>query len=192
MKIDTQSQDGLRRVAEKIEGMRVAMLTLRESGASSASDASTADARVDDDEWISRPLTPLLMDNAGCIWFFTSQRTMQPLLGTTGQNANLAFSEEGSATYVSLSGRADLRVDLALQDQLWTAAAKPWFPEGPTDPDLALLKFTARRADLWDGPDSTVLRMAALAASVVASKPVGLGEHQVIDARPAAGAAPRI
>jgi general stress protein 26 len=185
MKIDTQSQDGLRRVAEKIEGMRVAMLTLRENGASYP---AVADAGAGEEEWISRPLTPLLMDNAGCIWFFTSHRTMQPLLGTTGQNANLAFSDEGSATYVSMSGRADLRVDLALQDQLWTAMAKPWFPDGPTDPDLALLKFTPRRADLWNGPNSTLLRMAALAASVVASKPVGLGDHEVIEA--SRGAAP--
>jgi len=170
MKIESQSREGMRRVAERIEGMRVGMLTLR---------ASCADAT---EELVSRPLTPLLMDNAGCIWFFTSQRTMQPLLGTTGQCANLAFSDEGKATYVSMSGRADLRVDLALQEQLWTAMAKPWFPDGPADPDLALLKFTPERADLWNGPDSTVLRMAAMAASVVASKPLGLGEHEVIDA----------
>ncbi len=172
MKVQTQVHEGLARVAEKIEHSRVAMLTLCETGPAEAGDMA----------FVSRPLTPLLMDSDGCIWFFTSQRTMHPLLGTRGQSANLAFSDEGDGKYVSIAGHADLRIDLALQDQLWTAMAKPWFPEGPSDPDLALLKFTPHRADLWDGPDSTVLRMAAMAASVVASRPIGLGDHQVIDA----------
>jgi hypothetical protein len=34
------------------------------------------------------------------------------------------------------------------------------------------------KAEIWDGPDSTVLRMIAMAASVVVGKPLGLGEHE--------------
>ena len=61
--------------------------------------------------------------------------------------------------------------------QLWTAAAKPWFPEGPTSANLALLKITPDAADYWDAPYSTMVRAVGMLASVVAGRPVGLGTH---------------
>ena len=55
-------------------------------------------------------------------------------------------------------------------------------PGGEDDPDLTLLRITPERAEIWDGPDSQVLRMAAMAASVVAGRPIGLGDKE--DVRP--------
>jgi hypothetical protein len=39
-------------------------------------------------------------------------------------------------------------------------------------------------ADIWNGPQSEVLRLLALSASLVAARPIGLGEHQIIKAEP--------
>ena len=55
--------------------------------------------------------------------------------------------------------------------------AKPWFPDGPDSSNLALLKFIPDRADYWDGPSSKMVRAFGMIASVIAGKPVGLGEH---------------
>ncbi|WP_416462080.1 pyridoxamine 5'-phosphate oxidase family protein [Rubrivivax gelatinosus] len=154
------TEDG-RRLAAKLEGQRVAMLTLEEAG-----------------ELTSRPLTPLEFDEHGRFWFFTSRRTMQPLLGGAAREANLAFADAAKGVYASLPGQAELVDSPELKAALWTAAARPWFPDGEDDPDLMLLKFAPRRAEAWDGPHSAVLRLAAMAASVVAARPIGLGEHQ--------------
>jgi hypothetical protein len=58
--------------------------------------------------------------------------------------------------------------------------AKPWFPEGPESPNLALLKIEPEMAEFWDAPNSKMVRMFALAMSVYAGKPVGLGEHDTL------------
>lgn len=163
MKIQKQSSESLERLAARLEGQRIGMLTLAEAGALT-----------------SRPLTALEMDDQGAFWFFTSRRTMQPLLGG-GAPVNLAFSDEAHATYVSIVGRATLIDDAGLKSALWTAAARPWFPGGEDDPDLVLLRVTPEHAEIWDGPDSQVLRMAAMAASVVAGRPIGLGDKEALD-----------
>jgi general stress protein 26 len=55
--------------------------------------------------------------------------------------------------------------------------AKPWFPEGPDSPNLALLKFIPDAADYWDAPNSVMVRAFGAVASIVAGKPVAMGEH---------------
>lgn len=163
MKIRPQQDEPMERLAARLEGQRVAMLTLVEPGG----------------ELGSRPLTALEMDDQGSFWFFTSRRTMQPLVGE-GAPANLAFSDEGHATYVSIAGRATLVDDPGLKSALWSAAARPFFPGGEHDPDLVLLRVKPQHAEIWDGPDSYLVRMAAMAASVVAGRPLGLGDKEEI------------
>jgi hypothetical protein len=63
---------------------------------------------------------------------------------------------------------------------LWTPFAKPWFPDGPGSPNLALLKFAPDTGEYWGAPHSKMARMFAIAASIVAAKPVGLGEHDTL------------
>jgi hypothetical protein len=55
--------------------------------------------------------------------------------------------------------------------------AKPWFPDGPDSNNLALLKFTPETAEHWDAPSSKMVRAFGMIASVIAGKPVALGEH---------------
>ncbi len=61
-----------------------------------------------------------------------------------------------------------------------TARARPWFPGGADDADLVLLALQPHLADIWNGPDSDVMRLLALTASLLAARPIGLGEHQII------------
>jgi general stress protein 26 len=164
MKIQGQSNDALRRLAEKLGGQRIAMLTLREPGG----------------ELTSRPLTPLELDDQGRFWFFTSRRTMTPLIGE-GACVNLAFSDEPHATWVSIVAEASLVDDAGLRRALWSPSARPWFPGGAEDPDLVLLRVTPLRADVWDNPHSSVVRLAAMAASVIAARPIGLGDRESIE-----------
>lgn len=42
---------------------------------------------------------------------------------------------------------------------------------------LALLKFVPDTADYWDAPHSTMIRAFGLLVSVVAGRPIGLGEQ---------------
>jgi Pyridoxamine 5'-phosphate oxidase like len=92
----------------------------------------------------------------------------------------LAFTDADRGTYVSITGQGEVVNDDALIKRLWTPAAKPWFPEGPASPDLCLLKVVPLMAEYWDAPDSKMVRMFAMAASVIAGKPMGMGQHEVL------------
>lgn len=158
MKIEHQLTPELTQLSELIEGMKICMLT----------NADNTGALI------SRPMSALKMDAEGAIWFFTDLRSsvveqLRPV--------NLAFSDEGKSTYVSLAGYCEVITDSVLIQQMWTSAAKPWFPEGPDSINLALLKFIPETAEYWDAPESQMVRLFAMAASIVSGKPVALGEH---------------
>lgn len=156
MKIEEQSIPVMQKVAELIKDVRTVMLTSSEPG-----------------HLHSRPMTPLQLDGQGNIWMFTSREGFEGIPG----NVNLAFADHDHGSYVSLEGAAQLVDDRQRIHELWTAAAKPWFPDGPDSPDLVLLKVETHEVAYWDSPGSKVVRMLAMAASVVGGKPMGLGEH---------------
>ncbi|MCX8521315.1 MAG: pyridoxamine 5'-phosphate oxidase family protein [Rhodoferax sp.] len=160
MKTANQTNPELRHVAELIKDMDFAMLTTTGY----------------DNALISRPMTALEMDAQGVLWFFTDLRSskIEHL-----RIANLAFTDTGHGTYVSLSGRGELDTDRQRIKRMWTPFAKPWFPDGPDSPNLALLKFIPDGAEYWDAPSSRMVRAVSELASMVTGKPVNMGEHGV-------------
>ena len=158
MKTHAQSTAALTQLVKLIEDIPVAMFTNLDG----------------EGTLVSRPMSPLEMDVNGALWFFTdiNSTKVEHL-----RKVNLSFANPARASYVSLSGYGELEADQAHIKQLWSPFVKPWFPAGPDSPDLALLKFVPDSAEYWDAPHSKMVRMAAMAASVVAGKPVGLGDH---------------
>ena len=158
MKTSTQSSAELTHVSKLIDGIPIAMLTTIEADGALA----------------SRPMAALEMDAQGALWFFTDLRSSKV---EHLRVASLSFTDAAHATYVSLSGRGEIDTDRGRIQRLWTNFAKPWFPDGPESPNLALLKFVPDAVDYWDGPNSKMVRAFGVLASVVAGKPVAMGEH---------------
>lgn len=160
MKIAAQDSAEFAHVAKLIDDIPIAMLTTIE----------------DDHTLISRPMAVLEMDAHGALWFFTDVHS--PKVEHL-RAANLSFTDTDHGTYVSLSGRGEIETDRAHIQRLWSAPAKPWFPDGPDSPDLALLKFVPSAAAYWEAPHSKMVRAFGAIASVIAGKPVGMGEQGV-------------
>ena len=163
MKIHTQLNPELQKLATLIQPMDgVAMLTSQDA----------------DGALVSRPMAPLEMDDHGAIWFFTDRdSTKVEQLNTL----NLSFSDEERSTYVSMCGHGDLELDRGHIKRLWTPLARPWFPDGIDSDDLALLKFTPSAAEYWDAVDTKMVHLFATAVSVIAARPIGMGEHGRLD-----------
>ncbi len=158
MKIEKQDSPERQRLADLVEPARVAMLT-------------TLDAQG---QLTSKPMSPVAMDAQGCVWFFTDQHSTSP---AQLERLNLSFCNVERSDYVSVVGRGELLDDRERAKALWTPMARPWFPEGPESPRLRLLKIVPHSAEYWDSPNSKMVRLFAIAASVAAAKPIGLGEH---------------
>lgn len=161
MKINEQNSEELTQLAELIEGISVAMLNLAD----------------DNGALKGRPMAPLEMDADGNIWFLTDQRSMA---AEDIRVANLGFVDTDDSTYVSISGHCELSFDREHISRLWTEFARPWFPEGADSSYIALLKFVPESAEYWDSPHNKMVRMFAMAASIVTGKPVGLGVHDTL------------
>ena len=174
MKVLPQSSDDMRRLAEHLQGQRTSMLSFSD----------------DHGQITARPMTPIEMDAQGEIWMLASRRAMAPIFVAALRQANLTFSDAERSVFVSIAGVARLSDDVQRKAALWSVVARPWFPAGADDPDLVLLALQPQLADLWDGPESEVMRLLALTASLVAARPIGLGEHQIIKAAAAANAQP--
>jgi general stress protein 26 len=158
MKIEPQKSPNLSQLGQLIKDMSVGMLTNLN----------------DDGELVSRPMSAQTMCAEGHIWFLVDQysnkvKHLQPM--------NLAFSNESNSTYVSISGVGAIVIDRDLIEKMWTNFAKPWFPDGVNSTNLGLLKFTPDSVDFWDAPSCKMVRLFAMAASIVTAKPMGMGEH---------------
>ena len=128
MRIQTQNSPERIKLGELIEDITVAMLTTRnESG-----------------DLESRPMAPQEMDSAGNIWFLTANHSEKT---NHLSQINLTFTHPSHGTYVSLSGHGEISTDRTHIHRLWSAFAKPWFPDGPDSPQVALLKFAPNSAE---------------------------------------------
>ena len=161
MNIETQNSPEMAELCKLIEPIPVAML-------------GNIDA---EGALVSRPMAVLEVDAAGAVWFFVDLRSSRVEFLRV---VNLSFVDAAHGTYVSLSGRGEIRSDHAQIERLWTPLAKPWFPDGPVSRNLALLKFVPHTAEYWDAPNSKMVRLFAMAASVVAGKPIGMGDHATL------------
>ena len=161
MEVHAQSSAALTQLGKLIEEIPVAMLTHQDGGGT----------------LVSRPMSPLAMDVNGALWFFTDLNSTQV---EQLRKLNLSFADPARASYVSLAGHGEVENDPAHLKQRWTPFMKPWFPDGPDSANLALLKFVPETAEYWDAPHSKMVRLAAMAASVMAGKPVGVGDHDTL------------
>lgn len=159
------SHETLERLDDMVDGERLVMLT----------------RWTDDGLLHSKPMTVLQHDAGGSFWFFVKSQPGRSDDEVQYRHVNLAFSNADRGRHVSLAGQGRIVRDRALIQSMWSAAAKPWFPDGPESPDLALLEVIPTHAEFWDGPSNRVSRALAMAASIAAGKPIGLGEHGAID-----------
>jgi len=161
MKTEAQTSAERTQLCQLIKHLQFAMLTTTDS----------------ENQLVSRPMAPLEMAADGSIWFFSDLKSAKI---TQLRSLNLAFTDADRGTYVSISGHGEIVNDAAAIKRLWTPAAKPWFPEGPNSPNLCLIKIVPEIAEYWDAPDCKMVRMLAMAASVITGKPIGMGDHEVL------------
>jgi general stress protein 26 len=128
----------------------------------------------------SRPMTTQnAADGEGdSLWFFLS-RSGEPLHDLQAiDQVNLSYAEPAKDTYVSVSGVAELVEDVQQKHRLWSKMNEAYFPNGPDDPDVALVRVRIQQADFWDVKESKMVQLFKMAgAAVTGHAPPQLGER---------------
>ena len=84
------------------------------------------------------------------IWFATSARSKKCEDLAAEPRCALIFTGTDGTT-VSVSGRGEVIRDRKLATSLWDASWSRWFPEGPAQRDLALLRVIPEHVERHDG-----------------------------------------
>ena len=117
----------------------------------------------------------------GEVWFFTADNSGKVSEIEAEHEVNLAYAEPKDQRYVSLSGRARVIRDTERARRLWTPELKAWFPGGPEDKHLALLRVRVHSAEYWDAPSGKMASLLAYAKSkLTGESPAEVGEHEKV------------
>ena len=156
--------DTIARLRDLIKGIRVAVLTTE--GA--------------DRELHSRPMYAQQTETDGDLWFATSRSSSIGQQLRDKARILATFSNPDDQRYVVVRGRGFIRHDSARIEALWNPAMKAWFPAGPTDPDLVLIRVEAEHAEYWDSPAAPVRWIQFVTALATGSRPKG-AQHEALD-----------
>jgi general stress protein 26 len=136
----------------------------------------------------SRPMSTQKRPFDGDLWFLTDRRTHTAEDIALHPQVNVAYASISDHRYVSVSGPASLVEDREMINDLWHPAYGVWFPVGPSDPNLVLLRIRAEQADYWDSPSTWAGRFLAFAKALATGDKSSIGSRGHIDLVHGAGA----
>jgi len=131
----------------------------------------------------SRPMSTQIIESDQCLWFLTDKGSTKLLEIADESKVNVSFANPSQQTYVSVSGIATITNDSAKLDEVWTLAAKLWFPEGKSDPKLTMIRVQPTDAEYWDAPQGAFVNLYNLTkALVLEARPENeSGENEKVD-----------
>ena len=98
----------------------------------------------------TRPMTAQLRGSEGPIWFFTARDNTLVQNLRADSRAIGTFVSKDHDLFASVHGRLSFDNDPEIIDELWNPYVEAWFEGGQDDPDLALIRFDADRAEIWE------------------------------------------
>jgi general stress protein 26 len=96
----------------------------------------------------ARPMSAQI-EEKGPLWFFTAKDSELVKNLRNGAHADAIFSSKGHDLFATIHGRIAHDMDRAAIERLWNPYVAAWFKGGKSDPNLALLRFDAERAEIW-------------------------------------------
>ncbi len=142
-------QQGFAKLVKLIEAVDVGMLTTEDKNG----------------RLRSRPMVTQRAE-AGVLWFFSAKDTPKILEVQKDSEVNLSYSDPAKEVYISVSGVARAFQDPAKVRELWNSDAQRWFPEGPDDPSITILKVEMTQAEYWDVKERAMIKLSGRGVSV--------------------------
>lgn len=127
-----------------------------------------------DDTFQFRPMSHVDIDDEGKIWFFVSLEAEKAEQVRESPKVFLTYANENENMYLSIDGLAFLNTDKAKMKELFNVYVKAWFPQGLSDPNIALLVVHPLEIEYWisdEGKIMTYFKM--LSAAMVGTTPSG-------------------
>ncbi len=128
----------------------------------------------------ARPMTTQQTEFDGDLWFIGSKDSGSVADIRLNPQVNASYADTGKGSYVSVSGRAELKEDRAKLEELWSDFYKAYFEGGIDDPKVQLIKIGAQEAEFWesDGKVRSLFQMAK--AAVTGKTATDMGKNETV------------
>ena len=140
----------------------------------------------DEGKFHSRPMAIADVEENGDVVFFTDKGS--PKAQEIRNDAHVAVSCQNSwKDTVVLRGTATLFKDTAKAKKLWRKTYQTWFPGGPDDPNLAMIRVRGESGEYWDNSGVQGLKYVIKAVKAIATgkrpDPDTVDEHGIVKLR---------
>ncbi len=102
----------------------------------------------------ARPLEARPDREAGVLFFVTDVHSPKEDEIASNPDVGIVFIDQDDKAYLSITGRASVLRDIEKTKAVWRKTDEVWWPDGPSSPDVSLLRIEPVTAELWDGPAS--------------------------------------
>jgi general stress protein 26 len=113
----------------------------------------------------------------GALWFMTDAESLKVAELDANPAVLITYAAPNKNRYVVVTGQARSEHNPEKARELWNIHAKGWYPNGPEDPNLALIRVAVERAEYWDGPSNTSYLLNLLTAVVRGQRVQTTGKH---------------
>jgi general stress protein 26 len=118
----------------------------------------------------ARPMSTQDIDDEGNLWFFSTKSSEKNDEIKKDPRVQLFYSNKGASEYLSIYGKAEIIHDIEKAKQLWSPMVKTWFPQGPDDPELTIIKVQPSEAYYWDTKSHKLVAFLKIIAGAVLGK----------------------
>jgi general stress protein 26 len=160
------SETDLDRVWEIMEDISVCMVTTHAGG-----------------RMRSRPMHAIPDRDENVIYFITDTRGAKDDEIAAAPDVCLAFADIGDNTYLSITGTAETVRDPEKAEELWSTEAQAWWPRGPRDPAVRVLRVVPEQAEYWDTRGNSITVALKLVAARMTGKQPDLGTNRKVNVR---------
>ncbi|MCZ4068070.1 pyridoxamine 5'-phosphate oxidase family protein [Microbacterium sp. H37-C3] len=115
----------------------------------------------------ARPLTVQEAEFDGDLWFVVDRGSSVATHVASRPAVGVALSKDDA--WVSLAGEATIVDDRARLEHYWSSTLEAWFPDGPDDPSITLLRVDAISGEYWSSAGGRI----ATAIGLIKSKITG-------------------
>lgn len=118
----------------------------------------------------SRPMATQQVAPDDVLWFVSRKDSLKVEELTDDQHVELNYAAPDRDLYVSASGRAQVVNDPERARALWNSDLQAWFPEGPADPNVCLLRVDLVQAQYWRDRKPQVLGLTQMLSTAVGGR----------------------
>ena len=129
----------------------------------------------------TRPVETLEFEGNAVLWFFTDRASPKADELRHDIRVSLGYADPSKHAYVAVSGTAVLIQDAHKARELWTVEQRAYYPDGPQDPRLALLRVHIERAEYWIAPGRLSYLLAAGRAALTGVPVSVIGENKKLE-----------